>query len=417
MKKSPFVCTLSIPLSLAIITPALSMSPLQIILNGEDVSFPDVQPYVDDGSNRTMVPAKFVTEQLGANVEWNAPLKQVTFTYQDQTIILTIGQNHAQVNGINVSFDAPAVIKNGRTMVPLRFISEMFEAQVDWIEQQNQIVVTTLGHAEAIPAPNRTKGTWIWEAKIIQTEQDDILRFAARNDLTSIYLHINRDMAPKVYQNFVRKANAQGIKVEALAGRPQWAYPDHQDQIKKFIEWVKKYNTSVGPDERFKGLHLDIEPYILKEWKTQQNMLIDGWMENMRFIHKEINASGLKITIDVPFWLYKVKIPHSDGSLSAWLLEKFDCLVIMDYRNFALGKDGLVQNAMPIIGEGSDLNKQVIVAVDTAKSSEGAKTTFFSLGTDAMEKELEKAKEEFSRYASYGGIAIHDYKNWMRLDE
>lgn len=116
--------------------------------------------------------------------------------------------------------------------------------------------------------------------------------------------------------------------------------------------------------------------------------------------------------MDVPFWLYKWKVPDTEISLSAWLLERFDCLVIMDYRNFALGMNGIVDNALPILSEATALNKQIIVAVETARSTEGDHVSFYSLSEDIMKQELQTAHDELSRYASYAGMAIHDYKSW-----
>ncbi|UVI32838.1 copper amine oxidase N-terminal domain-containing protein [Paenibacillus spongiae] len=405
--KKWLICMLIIALSAAVIVPAvLAASQVQVIVDGQLVAFPDEPPYVDRKSNRTMVPARFVSEKLGAKMKWDGKSNQVTFSYKDKTIVLTIGQNHAQVNGKAVTFDTPAVIKNNRTMIPLRFISEIFQAQVEWNAKRNQAVVKT----SKIP-----KGTWIWDSSIIEKDQDKILSFASDHDVTAIYLQINRDIAPKVYKDFVRSANEKQIKVEALAGRPEWGFKTNQDQIKKFIEWTLQYNASVGSKERFDGLHFDIEPYLLDEWKTNKKMVLENWIHNLRFIDDKTKGSGLKVTLDVPYWLNSVKVPNTDYSFSAWLLEKFDCLVIMDYRNHALGKNGIVENAIAMLREASILNKQVIVAVETAKNTESDRTSFYSKSVDFMEQELRTAHQKLSRYASYAGMAIHDYKSWVAM--
>src|SRR5690606_4253945 len=83
-------------------------------------------PFIDE-NNRTLAPARFVTEILGANIEWNGELQQVTITDSriDKVIVLTIGSNIAIVNGEEVEFDTAAVlIDPGFTYVPVRFIVE-----------------------------------------------------------------------------------------------------------------------------------------------------------------------------------------------------------------------------------------------------------------------------------------------------
>ncbi|MBU5444863.1 copper amine oxidase N-terminal domain-containing protein [Paenibacillus sp. MSJ-34] len=395
----------AILLSFIILIPAAYASQVQVTVDGQLVSFPDEPPYIDRTSGRTMVPVKFISDKLGATMKWNKALQQVVFSYKKDSIMLTIGQNYALVNGKKVPFDVPAEIRNNRTMVPLRFISEVFHAEVDWNPDRNLVSVVTA----------KAKGTWIWNSSLIETEPDNVLRFAADNGVTNLYLQIDTDMASKTYAEFIRRAQERQIQVEALAGRPDWAYRSKREQMRKLIGWVGKYNASVAANERFEGLHFDIEPYLLPEWKTDRNALLEQWMDNARWIEQETKGSGLTVTFDVPFWLHTVKIPETDYSFSAWLLEKFDRLVIMDYRNVALGKDGIVENADAIMREASTLRKQVIVAVETAQNSESDRASFYSMSVEAMEKELQTAHRKLARYSSYAGLAIHDYPGWVAM--
>lgn len=406
-------------------SPALAASPIDVAVNGQYVSFPDEPPYLDPQTDRTMVPVRFVAEELGLGVQWYGQSNEVTLAKKGETIRFQIGQYRAQLNGEMVAFDTPAVIRNNRTMVPLRFIGEAFHAQIDWVAERNLAVVTTPGHTKIVPAspppnaavstPKLQQATWIWDAAIIQTSPDSVFTFASDHRLTAIYLQIDKDVPVLVYRDFVRKAKEKQIRVEALGGRPEWALPHYQDQIESFIAWVQSYNAAAGPKERFTGLHFDIEPYILAEWKTDNKRVIETWMNSMRFIEEKAKGSGMTLAFDVPFWLHMVKVPGSDYSMSAWLLEKADSVVIMDYRNVALGNDGIVANANAILREAATLKKNVIVAVETAPSSEGPMTSFHSLSAEAMEAELQKAKEKLSHFSSYAGFAVHDYKSWSKL--
>jgi len=386
--------------------PNVYASSLRVEVDGREVAFPDELPYVDAATNLTMVPAKFISEKLGAKAKWNGASNQISFLYKNDTITLGIGDNHAEVNGKTVTFGGGALVKNGRTMVPLRFISEAFHAQVEWQPKQNQVSIMTA-------VSNVPKGTWIWDSQVIVRDSDKAISFAKERNVTTIYLQINTDMAPAIYESFVRSAKEQGIQVEALEGRPEWAYKKNQDKIKKFIAWVSAYNASVEAEARFAGLHFDIEPYRLSEWKKDNKVLLEGWMDNLRLIEKETKGNDLKITMDVPYWLNTIKVPGTDYSMSAWLLEKFDCLVIMNYRNHAVGKNGIVENAQAMLREASTLKKQIVIAVETVKSSEGPRTSFYAMSNEAMEKELQAAHNQLTRYASYAGFAVHDFKSWQ----
>lgn len=108
-----------------------------------------------------------------------------------------------------------------------------------------------------------------------------------------------------------------------------------------------------------------------------------------------------------------IVMQHSQDS--AFYLEKFDCLVIMNYRNHALGSNEIVENAQAMLREASTLKKKIVVAVETVKSTEGPRDSFYSMSNDAIEKELPSAHNQLTRCASYAGFAIHDFKSWQDM--
>lgn len=102
--------------------------------------FFDSPPYIDS-ANRTMVPVRAISEALGATVGWDDVSRVVTISSDDLTINLTIGDNTAIVNGMAELMDTVAVIRNDRTMVPVRFVSEFLGAVVDWDEDSLTVVI------------------------------------------------------------------------------------------------------------------------------------------------------------------------------------------------------------------------------------------------------------------------------------
>ncbi len=106
----------------------------------------DVAPKIV--GERTMLPARFVAESLGANVSWNGEKELVTIqgknlkTGEDITILIYIGSDAAYVNGKEIKLDSAAFVENDRTYTPVRFISEELGAGVDWIEAEQKVVIT-----------------------------------------------------------------------------------------------------------------------------------------------------------------------------------------------------------------------------------------------------------------------------------
>lgn len=139
------VCTLSL-----FLTPTVSLAKtLELTLGNNDVYINDgtiskqtveVAPFTMDG--RTLVPVRIVSENFGLNVGWDDATKTVTISNDSLAIKLVIGSSIATVNGEQVVLDVPATEKDGRTLVPVRFVSETLGKKVKWIEASEQIIIT-----------------------------------------------------------------------------------------------------------------------------------------------------------------------------------------------------------------------------------------------------------------------------------
>lgn len=131
MKTALFVGTLGM---LAGSVQAATISP-KVYLNGTLES--SVVPIMKNGS--TLVPLKAVSRLLGATTEWNGATKQVRVTRGDTINTLTINEKVAQKQEgaitNTVTLTMPAIIENGTTYVPLRYIAESLDVKVEWLNQ------------------------------------------------------------------------------------------------------------------------------------------------------------------------------------------------------------------------------------------------------------------------------------------
>jgi len=89
-----------------------------------------------------MVPIRFIGEAFGATVEWEPVLKIVRLQLGSTIIYLQMGYNYASVNGKKIVLQGLPSIISGTTMVPIRFISEAFNAQVTWIAATQGVEIT-----------------------------------------------------------------------------------------------------------------------------------------------------------------------------------------------------------------------------------------------------------------------------------
>lgn len=159
---------LAMLMSTMVILPAETVSAsteeISVLFDGQPLSL-EVAPQVVNG--RTLVPLRAIFEALGAEVQWNSNEQSIIAIQGNTVLNLTIGRNTAFKNGTPVQLDASPQIVNGRTLVPLRFVSENLGAQVEWdgTTRQVSIAVEESGGNGQL-APSASAGLKIDPAKI-----------------------------------------------------------------------------------------------------------------------------------------------------------------------------------------------------------------------------------------------------------
>ncbi|MBU8908016.1 DUF3993 domain-containing protein [Desertibacillus haloalkaliphilus] len=116
-------------------------SGLIVTIDGETQDYQE-EPFIEKG--HTFVPLRAIFEQLGTFVSWDASNQQITAEDGHTLIELEVGSTQASVNGQAVEIEAVPVIKEGRTFVPLRFVSEAFGASVSWNRLKQEVSIQTL---------------------------------------------------------------------------------------------------------------------------------------------------------------------------------------------------------------------------------------------------------------------------------
>ncbi|HCJ11463.1 MAG TPA: hypothetical protein DHW14_09935 [Clostridiales bacterium] len=120
---------------------------ISLVINGDLVET-DVPPVIVRG--RTLVPVRVVSEELGAYVGWDDRSRTVTVVSGASRVVLGVGQSTATVDGRPVTLDTPPEIISGRTMVPIRFVSEALGATVEWDPVLRRVTVTCVSAAPGV---------------------------------------------------------------------------------------------------------------------------------------------------------------------------------------------------------------------------------------------------------------------------
>lgn len=102
----------------------------------------EAAPFAPNGT--TLVPIRAVLEAFGANLVWDGSKQQVNIIKGDIRIIITINRVEALVGGKKVKLAEPAIILNGRTLIPLRFVSENLGLNVKWYQESKKIIISNI---------------------------------------------------------------------------------------------------------------------------------------------------------------------------------------------------------------------------------------------------------------------------------
>ncbi len=135
---------------------------ITVIVDGAALAL-DVPPVQIAG--RVLVPLRGIFERLGAQVVFDPVAQTVTATRDAVTVVLRLGSREARINQRIVLLDIPPLALRGRTMVPLRFVSEALGARVDWDERTRTVLIYT-----AAPLPSPTPAAQTIEGTLLRVD-------------------------------------------------------------------------------------------------------------------------------------------------------------------------------------------------------------------------------------------------------
>lgn len=185
--------------------------------------------------NRTVVPMRDIFEALGATVDWNPATMGITAQKDATTVNLAINNRRAYVNGREVTLDQPATLLRGRTMVPLRFVSEAMGAQVGWNESMQLVSIDTpmgtvvntgapIAQTPNIPAPATPAGNQVAGMRYISIPSGVVVPVSLDQSLSSSTTRVGDTFTASVISQRIGDSEfPAGTKIEGrvVEARPR----------------------------------------------------------------------------------------------------------------------------------------------------------------------------------------------------
>ncbi|MGD8780816.1 MAG: T9SS type A sorting domain-containing protein [Ignavibacteria bacterium] len=220
-------------------------------------------------------------------------------------------------------------------------------------------------------------------------------------------------------RDFLSVASDSGLTIEYLDGDPSWATYNQEsgfDRIQKVIEFN---SNSLTEKEKIKGVHFDVEPYLLKQssgyqppyWDIDKMTVWESYVNYMDSCQALIdNAnSDLYFGIAIPRWYDSQN--HVGVDELKRLQEKVDYVAIMDYNEKS---SVIIRDAENEINNAEELSKKVWIGVETKEVSPET-VSFYEEGVAYMESQLDNVYEVYGSNPVFSGFAIHSYKYYKDL--
>lgn len=296
------------------------------------------------------------------------------------------------------------------------------------------LLTSLLGAAGPQTKPDR--GLWVWETAPLLGDVGErrvFFEFCKAHGINVVGMQIatrgtgaDRQLDARAeWTALITEAHRRQMRVHALDGDPKFARAAQHGTVLSIVNAVVAYNASVAPAARFDGMHLDIEPQALPEWKDPKarERLLAEYLEVNQGAAARARPAGLLYGVDIPFWWHMpddvtgepigIVTFHGERKLvTEHLLGFVDNIGIMAYRNVAAGPDGIITLALDTIQRVERTRDvRVFVGIETEKVREGVPATITFAGKTLrdMRQEIRAAEEAFAPYASFLGIAIHRY--------
>ncbi|MGI5177086.1 hypothetical protein ACQEVZ_12215 [Dactylosporangium sp. CA-152071] len=242
-----------------------------------------------------------------------------------------------------------------------------------------------------------SRAMWLWS----QADPAAVVPWATGQRITEIFVAV--PWQPTAAQlarlkDLRTRTRAAGIRLSALGGDPSWALDPASA-----VAWRKRA-TATG---LFDGIHLDVEPYLLPGWTTDQPRIAAGYLAMLDAVR---TAGPEPLDADVPFWL--ATVPAGKGNLADAVIARVHAITVMSYRDSATGVVGV---GADLLARGQSAGRPVRLAAETQPLADCAYCTFASGTRSALSTALSTVDTEAARYTSFNGIAIHDYDSWSSM--
>jgi hypothetical protein len=285
-------------------------------------------------------------------------------------------------------------------------------------------------------APSIRQAMWVWKTREIlpdPAQVERLLAFCETHRITDLFWQVRKQRSSgdavvlemvDAQRAFNTAAHRAGIRVHALDGDPQFVLRKKHARVFNLVDALVRFNQEGPADARFDAVHMDNEPYVLKEWKqspADRQEIIQSYIELNRELQRRVHAGGMQYGVDIPFWwdkvdaagvrAYQVKTEQGDVPLLEAIFGLVDNAGIMSYRVRVTGPNGVIDCCQTEFALGAQDGTEVFASVELGVGPKvEAGITFGVYPMAYFWTQLETLGRMLPAQRGCVGVAIHAYQ-------
>jgi hypothetical protein len=295
---------------------------------------------------------------------------------------------------------------------------------------------------------NQSHTNAIWDWSNIRGRSDQDLRhlsdFLYMHQINTVYVDVGALADIQAQANSGERKQQEGamgkhhIRVLAAAGNTDWSKPDQQPIPLAIQQFVFSYNRSHSA--KLAGIEYDIEAYNQTHFAeasfTEKELVLDEYLDLVDLLasqqaqYNQKVKAPLELGFAIPYWfdnenmnIKSVTWHDKTGPVLYHIMDRLQLLprsniVVMAYRNAALGNDGMIYHSRTEIDYGRSKAPRVAVLIGMEVNDvEPAKITFYGRSATEIASEVRHLDAEYSNTHAYRGIAINDLAGFEAIGE
>ncbi len=295
-------------------------------------------------------------------------------------------------------------------------------------------------------SPDQPRAMWVWKARSLLYDaewRNELLDFCDAQNIGVLWVQLHYTLKrldggnvgcqlQRVTQlrRFLKNAHRRGISVHALDGDPSYCRRELHHIPLSLIDAVLEFNNVGGDRERFDGIHLDNEPYLLPHWRDHElrEQLLKEYLElNVECQRRVRRQKNVQFGVDLPFWWHHrdehtgraqadVSFHGKRQAASLHCIELLDNVGIMNYRDRADGADGMITLGRDLLQfsdkvQGADL----YLGVETFAQRPVDVWFAFGIEKDQFHDKILKKHGVLFRSGRYEGCRIRTFDDGARI--